>query len=63
MESFGDAKIKIIREVKGITGLALKAAKDLVESAPCVIKADLPKAEADKLAALLSEVGGTVKVE
>lgn len=57
------AKIKIIKEVRGITGLGLKEAKELVESAPCEVKTGLPKEEAEKLVKALNELGGEAKVE
>ena len=47
--SAGSSKIGVIKEVRGITGLGLKEAKDLVESAPKAIKEGIPKDEADKL--------------
>jgi len=57
-------KIKIIKEVRTITGLGLKQAKDLVESAPnAVIKKDIPKEEAEALMASLKAVGAEVVME
>ena len=56
------SKIKIIKEVRAATGLGLKEAKDLVESAPCVIKEGLTKDEADALNKLITELGGTIEV-
>lgn len=63
MTSFGDEKIKVIKEVRQITGLGLKEAKDLVESVPCDVIKDVPKEEAEKIAEQLSGVGATVEVK
>ena len=51
------AKIKIIKEVRAITGLGLKEAKELVEGVPATVKKDVPKEEADEMAAKLEELG------
>jgi len=59
----GDKKINVIKEVRAITGLGLKEAKDLVESAPKEVKADVPKAEADELKKKLEEAGATVELK
>jgi large subunit ribosomal protein L7/L12 len=56
------AKIKIIKEVRAISGLGLKEAKELVEKAPTVVKDGLSKDEAEKLAAVLTELGGSVEL-
>jgi len=56
------AKIKIIKEVRAISGLGLKEAKELVEKAPTVVKDGLSKEEAEKLAAVLTELGGSVEL-
>ncbi len=56
-------KIKIIKEVRAITGLGLKEAKDLVENVPGVLKKDVKKEDADALVALLAEIGGVVELE
>ena len=56
------AKIKIIKEVRAVSGLGLKEAKDLVEKTPAVIKEGLTKEEADSLAKILTDLGGTVEV-
>eukprot|EP00294_Goniomonas_avonlea_P017186 CAMPEP_0114557392 /NCGR_PEP_ID=MMETSP0114-20121206/9807_1 /TAXON_ID=31324 /ORGANISM="Goniomonas sp, Strain m" /LENGTH=148 /DNA_ID=CAMNT_0001742679 /DNA_START=145 /DNA_END=591 /DNA_ORIENTATION=- len=58
LESFGTEKIKVIKEVRAITNLALKEAKALVESAPCELKAGLSKEEADKLKAAIEACPG-----
>ena len=57
------AKIKIIKEVRGMTDLGLKEAKALVESAPVVIKENLSKAEAEELVAKLTELGAELELE
>jgi len=59
----GAQKINVIKEVRGITGLGLKEAKDLVEGAPKEIKADVPKAEAEELKKKLEEAGATVELK
>lgn len=61
--SAGDKKINVIKEVRGITGLGLKEAKDLVESAPKEIKEDVAKAEAEEMKAKLEEAGATVELK
>ena len=62
LASAGEKKINVIKEVRAITGLGLKEAKDLVESAPKPIKEGVPKDEADKLKEQLEGVGATVEV-
>jgi len=59
----GDKKIQVIKAVRGITGLGLKEAKDLVEGAPKPVKQGVTKDEAAKLKAELEEAGGTVEVK
>ncbi len=61
--SQGDKKIQVIKEVRAITGLGLKEAKDLVESAPKAIKEAIPKDEAEKIKAKIEEVGGQVDIK
>lgn len=56
------AKIKVIKEVRAITGLGLKEAKELVEKAPCVVKDKLSKEEAEKFKAVLVEAGAEVEL-
>ncbi|OQR85978.1 50S ribosomal protein L7/L12 [Achlya hypogyna] len=56
-------KIKVIKEIRAITGLGLKEAKELVESVPAVLKKDLKKAEADELLAKIAEMGGVGELE
>lgn len=64
LESFNAAdKIKLIKEVRAITGLGLKEAKEAVEGAPKTLKADIKKAEADEIKAKLEAAGGKVKLE
>jgi large subunit ribosomal protein L7/L12 len=61
--SFGDKKINVIKEVRTITGLGLKEAKDLVEAAPKEVKGGVSKDEADKIKATLEGAGATVEVK
>jgi len=63
LTSFGEKKVGVIKEVRAITGLGLKDAKDLVESAPKAIKEGVAKDEADKIKAQLEGVGATVEVK
>ena len=60
---FGDKKIQVIKEIRGITGLGLKEAKDLVEGVPKPIKEGVPKAEADEIKKKIEEAGGQVQVK
>ena len=59
----GDKKIEVIKEVRAITGLGLKEAKDLVEGAPKVVKESLPKADAETLKKKLEEQGAAVELK
>src|ERR1700674_1380775 len=59
----GDKKINVIKEVRAITGLGLKEAKDLVEGAPKEVKADVSKDEAEKLKKQLEDQGAVVEVK
>jgi large subunit ribosomal protein L7/L12 len=59
----GANKINVIKEVRAITGLGLKEAKDLVEGAPKEVKAGIPKAEADELRKKLEAAGAKVEVK
>ena len=59
----GDKKIQVIKVVRAITGLGLKEAKELVESAPTSVKEGLPKAEAEELKTKLEEVGAIVDLK
>lgn len=59
----GDKKINVIKEVRAITGLGLKEAKDMVESAPKTVKEAAPKAEAEELKAKLEAAGASVELK
>ena len=59
----GDKKVNVIKAVREITGLGLKEAKELVDSAPKIVKEAAPKAEADSIAAKLTEVGAKVTLK
>ncbi len=61
--SFGDKKIQVIKEVRTITGLGLKEAKDLVESAPKALKEGVGKEEADEIKAKIEAAGGQADVK
>lgn len=63
LASFGDNKIGVIKEVRGITGLGLKEAKDLVEGAPKPLKEGVPKDEAEEIKKKLEDAGATVEVK
>lgn len=63
LTSAGDKKINVIKEVRAITGLGLKEAKELVESAPKEVKADVPKAEAEEMKKKLEEAGASVELK
>ena len=63
MTSFGDKKINVIKEVRAITGLGLKEAKELVESAPKAIKEGVPQGEADEIKGKLEAAGATVEIK
>jgi large subunit ribosomal protein L7/L12 len=63
LASFGDKKIEVIKEVRGITGLGLKEAKDLVEAAPKAVKEGVSKAEAEKMKAQLEAAGAKVELK
>jgi large subunit ribosomal protein L7/L12 len=59
----GDKKIQVIKEVRAITGLGLKDAKDLVEAAPKPVKEGVKKEEADEIKQKIEAAGGTVEVK
>ena len=59
----GDKKINVIKEVRAITGLGLKDAKDLVEAAPKAVKEAAPKAEAEEIKKKLEAAGATVELK
>jgi large subunit ribosomal protein L7/L12 len=63
LASAGDKKLNVIKVVRELTGLGLKDAKDLVESAPKAIKEGVSKDEADKIKAQLEEAGATVELK
>ena len=63
LKQFGDKKIQVIKEVRAITELGLKEAKDLVESAPKPIKENISKEEADELKKKLEAVGAVVELK
>ena len=62
LQSAGDKKIGVIKEVRAITGLGLKEAKDLVDSAPKAVKEGCPKDEAEAIKAQLEGAGATVEL-
>ncbi|GIV60463.1 50S ribosomal protein L7/L12 [Rhodocaloribacter litoris] len=59
----GDKKINVIKEVRAITGLGLKEAKDVVEGVPSPIKEGVSKEEAEQIKAKLEEAGATVEIK
>jgi len=61
--SVGDKKIEVIKEVRALTGLGLKEAKDLVEAAPKAVKEGVNKEEADKIKTTLEKVGAKVELK
>ena len=63
LASAGDKKINVIKEVRAITGLGLKEAKDLVEAAPKEIKAGVPKKEADEFKKKLEAAGAKIELK
>lgn len=63
MTSFGSNKVAVIKAIRGITGLGLKEAKDLVESAPSPVKEGASKAEAEDIKKQLEEAGAAVEVK
>jgi len=63
LKEIGDKKINVIKEVRSITGLGLKDAKDLVESAPKEIKTDVAKEEAETIKKKLEEAGASVELQ
>jgi large subunit ribosomal protein L7/L12 len=63
LKAAGEKKIQVIKVVREATGLGLKEAKDLVEGAPKVVKENLPKADAEKLAKALQDQGATVELK
>ncbi len=63
LSAFGENKVGVIKAVRTITGLGLKEAKDLVESAPAPVKEGVSKADADKFKKELEEAGATVAIK
>ena len=63
LAAIGDKKINVIKEVRAITSLGLKEAKDLVESAPKAIKESVGKDEAEEIKKKLEEAGATVEIK
>ena len=63
LASFGEKKINVIKEVRAITGLGLKEAKDLVEAAPKEIKSGVAKKDADEMKAKLEAAGAKVELK
>ena len=63
LTTIGDKKINVIKEIRAITGLGLKEAKDLVEAAPKEVKADVSKDEAAKLKKQLEDAGAKVELK
>jgi large subunit ribosomal protein L7/L12 len=63
LAAIGDKKIEVIKEVRALTGLGLKEAKDLVEAAPKAVKEGVGKEEAEKMKATLEKVGAKVELK
>jgi large subunit ribosomal protein L7/L12 len=63
LTGFGDKKVQVIKAIRGITGLGLKEAKELVEGAPSPVKEGVEKDEAEDLKKQLEEAGATVEVK
>ncbi len=63
MTSFGDNKVNVIKVVRGVTGLGLKEAKDMVEGVPATVKEGVNKAEAEDVKKQLVEAGATVDIK
>jgi large subunit ribosomal protein L7/L12 len=63
LAAFGEKKINVIKEVRAITGLGLKEAKDLVEGAPKTVKEGIKKEEAEEIKKKLEEAGATVELK
>ena len=63
LAAIGDKKIEVIKEVRALTGLGLKEAKDLVEGAPKSVKEGIGKEEAEKVKATLEKVGAKVELK
>jgi len=63
LNSAGAAKLAVVKEVKNLLGVGLKDAKDLVDGAPQVIKAGVPKADAESIKAALEGAGAEVELK
>ena len=63
LTGFGEKKVQVIKAIRGITGLGLKEAKDLVEGAPSAVKEGVNKEEAEDIKKQLEEAGATVEVK
>lgn len=63
LKSFGDQKIGVIKAIRAITGLGLKEAKDLVESAPSLVKEKVSKEEVEQIKTQLVDAGAEVEVQ
>ncbi len=63
LTSFGDKKIHVIKEIRAITGLPLKEAKELIDNLPKPVKTAVPKEEAEKLKEQIEKVGGKVEIK
>ena len=63
LQSFGEKKINVIKVVRAHTGLGLKEAKELVESAPKAVKEGVPKDEAEKIKEKIEAAGGQVDIK
>lgn len=63
LTAFGDKKVNVIKAVRGITGLGLKEAKDLVEGAPAPVKEGVSKEEAEQIKKELEEAGASVEIK
>jgi large subunit ribosomal protein L7/L12 len=63
LASVGDKKIEVIKEVRAVTGLGLKEAKDLVEAAPKAVKESVSKDEANKIKEQLEKVGAKIEIK
>jgi large subunit ribosomal protein L7/L12 len=63
LTAFGEKKINVIKEVRAVTGLGLKEAKDLVEAAPSLVKEGVSQAEANEIKVKLEEAGATVEIK
>ncbi|MCD6277879.1 50S ribosomal protein L7/L12 [candidate division WOR-3 bacterium] len=63
LTSYGSSKLNVIKEVRSLTGLGLKEAKELVESAPKPIKTGVSKEEAQKIKEVIEKAGGSVEIK